>query len=129
MISLNKLPMLIIFSLIKLGESNMTHSDNIVALFLQGLLLQIEVAVDMDKTNGIHTETGLGIARLAAGLIITGTNIETIVITTLDKIIRTTFTNNSGIETEVDIREERIIVVIVGWEVGQEILNRSCKRC
>ena len=68
----------------------MTCSDNIVVLLLllQRLLLQIEVAVEIDKTNRIHTETR--IARGAAELIITGTNIKTIVIATLNKKIPVT---------------------------------------
>ena len=132
MISLNKLPTLITFFPIKLGESNMTRSDNIAILFLldHPLLLQQDQLIKvMDKTHGIHTETGLEIPTQAAAIIITGTSTETTVITTQGKIIRTTFTNNSGIGTEVDTKKEPIIVARAEWEVGLETLNRSCKRC
>lgn len=118
--------MLITFYRIKQGENNMIHSDSIVAPFFRDHPLNHLAQEIVNKINGIPMEIGLekwGI--LLAIQKITGINTRVIP----DKIIRITSTKNSGIETEADIREERIIEVEVAWVGELRTLNRSLNKC
>ena len=132
MISLSKLQTRIIFYLISQGESNMIPSDNIAVRFHHHGVLPHHISsrqgqtvvVDIGKTNGIHTETGLTPMQV---MLIVGTNIGTLVV--VNRIIRTTFTKNSGTETEGDIKEEQTIEVAAQWVAGLKISNRSWNKC
>ena len=118
--------MLIIFYRIKQGENNMILSDSIVALFLlQDHPLNHPAQEIVNKINGILMEIGLEIWGILAIQEITGINIKIIP----DKIIKITFTKNSGIEMEVDIRRERTIEVEVAWVAERRTSNRSFNKC
>ena len=135
-ISLNKLQTLIIFYLIRQGESNTIHSDNIV-VHSHPHHHSSRLGQDIDKTNGIRMEIGLEIIPMLAVPII-GISIEIVVVVvvvvvvaveTQGKIIKTIFIKSNGIEMEADIKEERIIEVVARWVEGLEILDQSCNKC